>query len=103
VGYRQWSNKRKRDLKHKYHLKFLENNIHRYPPPVIYTKEIYKGNHEWGENPKPYYKRFYRGHHKNSDSFYYKKCANRAVRRYKGGMQKGGFYKKCYDYWWFLY
>ena len=29
-----------------------------------------------------------------------KRFSNRKVRRYKGGISKGGHYRKFYDYWW---
>lgn len=91
--------KRQQNLKHRNHLKFLAENVQSYPPPVIYTDEIYT-RQGWVKNPKPYYKRLYRGKHKHNRYKYYKKNANRCVRQYKGEIYKGNMYRKIFDYWW---
>ncbi len=73
-------NKRDRDQKHKNHLKFLAENRSGYPCPAIYTDEIWvKG--QYVENPKPYYKRLYRGKGRYSNSNYHKKMSNKEIRR----------------------
>lgn len=94
-------NKRERDQKHKNHLKFLAENIQYYLSPVIYTDEIWISRQGYIENPKPYYKRYYRGNHKGNRYSFYKKYANRCVRKYKGEIHnKGNQYRKIFDYWW---
>lgn len=94
-------NKRERDQKYKNHLKFLDENVHYYPEPVIYTEEIYAKGEGWVKNPKPYYKRCYRGNHKGNRYSLYKKYANKCVRRYKGDIHNtGNQYRKIFDYWW---
>lgn len=97
-------NKRERDQKHKNHLKFLAENVSGYPSPVIYTDEIWIKGQGYMENPKPYYKRFYRGRGRHSNSNYHKKMSNRKIRRYKGELSsKGNLGHKLYDFWWKLY
>lgn len=93
-------NKRERDQKHKNHLKFLAENRSGYPCPAIYTDEIWvKG--QYVENPKPYYKRLYRGKGRHSNSNYHKKMSNRKIRRYKGELpKKGNLSHRLYDFWW---
>ena len=94
-------NKRERDLKHKQRLKLLAENVQCYPCPVIYTDEIWIKGLGWVKNPKPYYKRLYRDNHKGGRYKYYKKYANRQIRRYKGELHsKGNQYRKIFDYWW---
>lgn len=93
-------NKRERDLKHKNHLKFLAENVS--GSPVIYMDYIWIKGQGYVENPKPYYKRLYRGsNHRGTNRYkYYKKYANRCVRRYKGEIHKGSMFKKVFDYAW---
>lgn len=94
-------NKRERDQKHKNHLKFLAENSQYYPSPVIFIDEIYVKGEGRINNPKPYYKRCYRGNHKGSRYKFYKKYSNRYVRRYKGEIHsKGNQHRKIFDYWW---
>ena len=101
-------NKRERDQKYKQHLKFLAENCKDYPSPAYPADE--NGNYipgaEWhiwfpDEEPKDivYYKRQYRAKRRWNRFAYYKKYSNRRVRRYKGGIHKGGAYKKIFDYW----
>lgn len=95
--------KRERDQKYKNHIKFLSENIKYYPAPVMYTDLIYARGLGLIENPKPYYKRCYRGNHKGSRYKLYKKYANKKVRKYKGEIHnKGNQYRKIYDYWWIV-
>ena len=92
-------NKRERDKKHKNHLKFIAENIPSYPSPVIYTDVIWR-DYNYIDNPKPYYKRYYRG----KRSKYCKKYSNRKIRRYKGEFpKKGNWSHKLYDFWWEMY
>ena len=94
-------NKRERDLKHKQRLKFIADNSSRYLGGAMYVYK--KWTREKGYTPlrRPYYKRIYRSNHGESKRL--KSFSNRCVRRYKGDLQKGGFYKKIFDYWWILY
>lgn len=92
-------NKRERDWKHKNYMKFLVENAQYCP--VIYIDEIYVKEQGFVENTKPYYKRLYRANHKGSRYSFYKKYANRCVRRYKGEIHKNGNqFRKIFDYWW---
>lgn len=52
-----------------------------------------------GLKKKSYYRRYWRGCHNNRFK-YWRKIAGRKVRRYKGDVHNGGFYKKVFDYWW---
>ncbi|MCR2049748.1 hypothetical protein NSB25_21055 [Acetatifactor muris] len=95
--------KRERDQKHKNHLKFLAENVPEYPYPVIYTDEILIRGHGYVENPKPYYKRLYRGRGRHSNSNYHKKMSNKKIRRYRGELsKKGNLSHRLYDFWWEL-
>ena len=89
-------NKREKDLKHKEHLKRLNKISKGYPSPVYYTDKIYVRGYGYIENPKPYYKRLYRG----KRSKYLKKQSNRKIRRYKGKLHNGWQCHKLYDFWW---
>lgn len=92
-------NKIERDLKHKNHLKYLAENTSYYPQPAYYVDEIYIKGHGYMKNPKPYYKRLYRG----KCSKYHKKQSNRRIRRYKGELHNGWSCHKLYDFWWEMY
>lgn len=97
-------NKRERDQKHKNHLKFLAENVQYYPASVIYTDVIWIKGQGYVENPKPYYKRLYRGRGRHSNSNYHKKMSNRKIRRYRGELsKKGNLSHRLYDFWWELY
>lgn len=92
-------NKRERDQKYKNHLKFLAENINKYPSPAICVDEIWVEGEEYIDNPKPYYKRCYKDNHRGGRYKYYKKHSNRCVRMYKGEIQsKGNQYRKIFDY-----
>lgn len=97
---RKRKNKRERDQLHKQHLKWLAENSQDYPCPVTYEDKIWVRGYGYVENPKSYYKRWYRGRHKDNRYKYYKKYANRAVRRYNDEIHNGCCYKKIFDYWW---
>lgn len=95
---------RYRDKVYKKHLKFLADNITGYPSPVVYTDKIWVKGKGWVDNPKPYYKRCYRGRGRHSNSNYHKKMSNRKIRRYTGELpRKGNLSHKLYDFWWELY
>ena len=91
-------NKRERDLKYKNHVKFLAENTSGYPTPAIYIDKIYVG-YQCIDNPKPYYKRIYRG----KRSKYLKRQSNKKIRRYKGGLQNGWNCHRLFDFWWEMY
>lgn len=96
---RKKRNKRERDLKHKKHMKYLAQICPGYLPPTMsIDKDGYCNFNDPVETV--YYKKTYRGNHKGSRYKFYKKYANRVVRRYKGEIGNGGNYKKCFDYWW---
>lgn len=90
----------KNDIKYKSHIKTLADNCQWYPSPAILIDEIWIKEIGYADNPKPYYKRLFRGRHKHNRYWFYKRYANRIVRRYKGELHSGGSYKKCFDYWW---
>jgi len=93
-------NKHSRRYKYQQHLKKL-NRIAYYPTPVMYIEENWdKKLRKYIPLDKPYYKRCYRGNHDGSRYKFYKRYANKNVRRYQGELHNGGSYKKVYDYWW---
>lgn len=89
-------NKRKRDIKYKQHLKRLAEIDSGYPPSAYYVDEIWVKGKGYIKNPKPYYKRVYRGQR----SKYYKRLSNKKIRRYKGELKDGRYCNKLYDFWW---
>lgn len=90
-------NKRERCQKYKEHLKRLYEIAYKwYPSPVYYTDKIYVRGYGYIENPKPYYKRLYRG----KGSKYLKKQSHRKIRRYKGELHNGWLCHRIYDFWW---
>lgn len=89
-------NKRERHLKHQNHLKYLERVSCGYPKPVTYEDEIWIKGLGYVENPKPYYKRWYRG----KRSKHLKQWSNRKIRRYKGELHNGNSCHKLHDFWW---
>lgn len=95
-------NKRERDQKYKSHLKCLVENVSGYPSPAIYTDKVWVSGYGYIQNPKPYYKRLYRGRGKGM-SYYHKKMSNKKIRRYKGELpKKGNMSHRLYDFWWEL-
>ena len=90
-------NKHERRIKHRNRLKRLYNTRHGYFVPVVYTDEVWIKGLGYVRNPKPYYKRLYRG----NCNRYAKRQSNRKIRRYKGELHNGYRYiHKLYDYWW---
>lgn len=87
-------NKRERDIVHKNHLKHLYRH-HHYSSPVCYSDEIYVKGQGYIENPRPYYKRIYRGRR----SKYFKKQSSKRIRRYKGELHNGWHCHRIYDFW----
>jgi len=94
---RKRRNKRERDLKYKNHLRNLCGSTTCTHSSIEFTSEIYIRNHGYIKNPKPYYKKIYYG---ENCKRYYKKYANKVVRRYKGEIHNGCSYKKVFDYAW---
>lgn len=95
---RRRKNKRERDQLYKQHLKWLAEHVDYYPVPVTYEDEIWVKGYGYIENPKPYYKRWYRDNHRCGRFKYYKKYSNRVVRRYTDVIRNGQ-YRKYFDYW----
>ena len=93
------SKKRERDWKHRNHAKKISENSTGWPCGYYYKDEIYVRGYGYVKNPKPYYKRIYRGQR----SKWIKKMCNRSVRRYKGKIPNGGSYKKIDEFWWEMY
>lgn len=89
-------NKRERDLKYKRRLKYLATYCNWHPSPAVYIDEIFIRGQGWVKSPKPYYKRIYR----SKRSEYFKKCSNKAIRRYKGELHNGWMCHKIFDFWW---
>lgn len=85
-------NKRERDLKYKNHLKDLSKYSG-------WSGSVYDES-----RAKPYYRRYYHSNRGRKDNRFRfeKKQSNIVVRNYKGGIHKGGAYKKLYDYWCFI-
>lgn len=93
-------NKRERDQKYKDHLKFLAEYPSGYPSPAIYRDKIFIHGQGYVENPKPYYKRYYR----EKRAKYIKRMSNKKIRRYKSDVpKKGNWCHKLYDFWWEMY
>ena len=88
----------KRSFENRRRLKKLAE-VSSYPSGAYYAEGKWIRDVGYVVNPKPYYKRYYRGNHKGSRFSYYKKHSNRQIRNYKEGIPKGGSYKKCFDYW----
>ena len=97
--YKSRRNKIERDLKYKNHLERLFKIAGGYPPAVMYIDEIYIKGQGYLTNPKPYYKRFYRG----QKSKKFKKISHRKVRRRKNEAYNGWLGHKLYDFWWEMY
>lgn len=89
-------NKRERDLKYKNHLKYLAENTSGYPSAAYYVDEVWIRGYGYVKNPKPYYKRLYRG----KRSKYLKRQSNKKIRRYKGELHNGWHCHRLYDFWW---
>lgn len=89
-------NKRERDKKYKNHLKQLSKSSSGFPSGAVYLDEIWIKGKGYVENPKPYYKRLYRGQR----SKYLKKQSHKAISRYKGELHNGNMCHKIYDFWW---
>lgn len=90
-------NKRERYLKYQNHLKYLERVSCGYPQAVTYEDEVWIKGVGYIKNPKPYYKRWYRG----KRSSYLKRQSNKAIRRYKGELHNGYQHiHKIFDFWW---
>lgn len=92
------SNRIERKIKYKSHLKHLYE-ISNYPKPVYYIDEIKVKRCHYVTNPKPYYKRLYRGKY----SPFLKKISNRKIRRYKGEISNGWNCHRLFDFWWEMY
>ncbi len=94
--------KRERLFVYKRHLRFLAENVHRYPSPAYYKEEIFGDSWHSKCIPlrNPRYVRLYRGNHSDNAYRYYKRVANKSVRRYKKGLHHGSQYRKVFDYWW---
>ncbi len=94
--------KRERLFAYRRHLRFLADNVHRYPSPAYYKEEIFLDFWCRKRIPlrNPRYVRLYRGNHDGNAYQYYKRVANKSVRRYKRGLHNGSQYKKVFDYWW---
>lgn len=85
----------KRSLEHKRRMKKLSKTSS-HLSGAYYVDEIWIKGIGYVENPKPYYKRYYRG----SRSAFLKKMSNRKIRRYNGEIRKGAAYHRLYDFWW---
>lgn len=101
-------NKRRRLYKYNKKLQKLHKINNWYPPIVIDRNIIFvwtgKQNKEV-RTGKPSYKRIYRSNNgRKGGSRINKKYSNKAIRRYKGGIQKKGYScHKLYDFWWNIY
>lgn len=93
-------NKRMRYLKYKKHLeKVWRITQHHYiHPPVLYVDFIWVKGKRCARKV-PYYRREAENHGGKGRRFC-KRQSNRRVRYYKGGIAKGGNYRKIFDYRW---
>lgn len=90
---------RERDRKHRKHLRKLaalsESDCLKNP---MYGGALYMDETTYEPIKKPYYRRYWRSSHNNRFK-YWRRIASRKMRRYKGDVYNGGFYKKVFDYW----
>lgn len=94
--------KRERDAMYKKHLRYCAEYYKGYPPCVIPVDKYGLAVKAFGYNKMiAYYKRLYRSDI-NRASRFYKRMANRVVRRYKGELHNGAAYKKCFEYWYHI-
>ena len=96
VANRMRRNKRERFNKHKNHLKRLAKSTNGFPSGAVYLDEVWINEKGYIENPKPYYKRLYRG----KRSKYLKKQSHKKIRRYSGELHNGWQCHKLFDFWW---
>lgn len=91
---------RERDRKYRKHLQKLAvlSEID-CPKNHMYSGALYMDETADGPLKKSYYRRYWRGCHNNRFK-YWLKVSNRKIRRYKGDVHGGGFYRKIFDYWW---
>ena len=107
---KKFRNRKNSENKYKAHLKFLSDNLKRYPSSVYPVDQNGKPSEKWNFQNGSYtlgeiarYKRCWlskKGH--GNLAGYYKKMANRAVRRGKTIIHRGCSYKKVYDYRWYI-
>jgi len=98
---KDWRNRRVRDLKHKRHLiRLWEAKKRSIFPPVSYVEYSLKG---WGCKKKIQYYKRNTPSHGGGENRYLKRMSNRKVRHYRGGIARGGNYKKLCDYQWMLW
>lgn len=105
---KKFRNRKNSENKYKAHLKFLADNLKKYPLPVYPVDQNGEPSEKWNFQNGSYtlgeiarYKRCWLSKKGHGDlAGYYKKMANRAVRRDKTIIHRGSFYKKVYDYWW---
>ena len=89
------STKRTTREKHIKHLKKL-SGISRYPTPsMLITEKWDRELKKYVPIDKPYYTRCYIG----SRTKYFKRYSNKKVRKYKGKIKNGNYYRRIYDYW----
>lgn len=88
------STKRSRYKKHQNKLKHLNAVCQGSPSPVRYKNQILVKELGYVKNPKPHYKRCYRG----KGALYHKRYSNRKIRHYKGIIQNGWWCHKLYDF-----
>lgn len=88
-------NRYEKRLKYQSHLKRVHEISRGYPQSVMY-KDFVRVGQTYAENPKPYYKRLYRGQR----SSYIKRRVSKKVRGYNGELHNGNMYRRVYDFWW---
>lgn len=102
VDYPKYS--RKKDRRERYQTKLkriYDIKCGRYLCPVGLIEEKWdKDLEQYVPLHKPYYQRYYKGNHLGNRYRFYKKHSNKVVRRYKGDLNNGNYYRKVFDYWW---
>ena len=88
-------NRYEKRLKYQSDLKRVHEISRGYPQSVMYKAFVRVGQ-TYEENPKPYYKRLYRGQR----SSYIKRRVSKKVRGYNGELHNGNMYRRVYDFWW---
>ncbi len=97
---RQRMTARERNRKYQRHLRKLASISERMQgKSAMYGGAVLVDRETGGARKKPFYRRYWRGSHNNRFR-YWRRVSNRKVRRYKGDVHSGGFYRKISAYWW---
>ena len=97
---RQRMTARERNRKYQRHLRKLASISERMQGKnTMYGGAVLVDGEAGAVGKKAFYRRYWRGGHNNRFR-YWRRVSNRKVRRYKGDVHSGGFYRKISAYWW---